>query len=195
VPLQGFGFAAQSYWPSGVYLAGGLSDANGQGNKLDFSTVKDQGEFFTWLEFGFRPGFSYTSGTNLHVHYWHQDKTVLQGFTESWGLNLNYSKVFGTITPFLRAGYAEGTAPFMRRFVGGGATFVLAGRDNLGVATSWGSPPDKTLRDQYTSEIFYRFQLTQRLTVTPNLQWTVKPSYDTEQDHLAVVSLRIRVVF
>ena len=33
---------------------------------------------------------------------------------------------------------------------------------------SWGSPPDKTLHKQMTGEVFYRVQLTQNISFTPN---------------------------
>ena len=46
----------------------------------------------------------------------------------------------------------------------------------LGIATSWGSAPDKSLRNQITSEAFYRVQVTQNLTFTPSIQLTYKPS-------------------
>ena len=195
VPKQGTGFAMQSFFPNEVYFAAGIADANGKGSRLDVDSFFDVGEYFTWAEIGYRPGVTYTSGTNLHLHYWHQDKTVEQGFEESWGLNFNYSNIIGSVTPFVRVGYAEGDAPFMRRLIGAGATFKVFGRDDFGIATSWGSPPDKSLRDQVTSEIFYRLQLTQNWTFTPNIQWTINPSYNPVEDQLIVFSLRTRLVF
>jgi porin len=73
--------------------------------------------------------------------------------------------------------------------------FKLFGRDTLGIASSWGSPPDKSLRNQITSEIFYRVQLTQNLTFTPSLQATYKPSFTLEKTWVMIPGLRMRLVF
>jgi len=83
----------------------------------------------------------------------------------------------------------------MRRFVGIGGSYKPRGRDTLGIAASWGSPPEKELRNQFTSEIFYRVQVTQNLTFTPNLQLTFKPSYTLETRWVVVPGLRMRFVF
>ena len=56
----------------------------------------------------------------------------------------------------------------------GGWAFRISNRDTLGLATSWGSPPELALRDQVTTELFYRLQVTQNLSLTPNLQELAK---------------------
>ena len=83
----------------------------------------------------------------------------------------------------------------MRRFVGVGGSYRPFGRDALGAAVSWGSPPDKTLRNQLTGEVFYRVQLTQNITFTPNMQVTFKPSYTLEVKWLVIPGQRARIVF
>jgi porin len=83
----------------------------------------------------------------------------------------------------------------MRRFIGAGLTFKVFGRVRLGIATSWGSPPDKSLRNQITTEAFYRVQVTQNLTLTPSLQLTYKPSLTLDTKWLFVPGLRMRFVF
>ena len=95
----------------------------------------------------------------------------------------------------MRAGYSKGDAAQMRRFIGAGGTFRLFGRDTLGMAVSWGSPPDKTLRNQVTGEIFYRVHVTQNLTITPNWQLTFRPSFTLEKDWVSIPGLRMRLVF
>ena len=96
---------------------------------------------------------------------------------------------------FVRAGYSRGDAAQMRRFIGIGMSFKPKGRDTLGIATSWGSPPDKSLRNQITSEIFYQVQVTQNLTFTPSLQLIFKPSYTLETKWVAVPGFRTRFTF
>ena len=49
-------------------------------------------------------------------------------------------------------------------------------KDVAGIGLSWGAPSDGSLRDQFTSEVFYRFQLTQFLAVTPDIQFIIDPA-------------------
>ena len=71
---------------------------------------------------------------------------------------------------------------------------IFLGRtDNFG--TSWGSPPDISLRSQMTSEAFYRIQVTQNLTFTPSFQLIYKPSLTLDTQWVFVPGLRIRFVF
>ena len=62
-------------------------------------------------------------------------------------------------------------------------------------ATSWGSPSDASLRDQFTSKAFCRFQLTQFLVITPGSQLIVDPALNPGEDVLAFFGVRLRAAF
>ena len=64
--------------------------------------------------------------------------------------------------------------------------------DVSGIGISFGKPADGTLRDQFTSEAFYRFQLTQFLAVTPDVQLIGNPALDPSQKVLALFGIRLR---
>lgn len=196
IPKRGFGMVGQYIFPNNMYIMGGVHDANGKDGKLDFSSLWSTRELFTWVEFGHRGTRSISSRHNTHIHLWHQDQRKSAGIEESKGITYTHSIITkkGGVA-FLRAGYAKGDAVQMRRFIGIGGAYKVYGRDTLGIATSWGSPPDKSLRDQITSEVFYRIQMTQNLTFTPSLQWTYKPSLTLETKSLIIPGLRMRLVF
>jgi len=63
------------------------------------------------------------------------------------------------------------------------------------IGFSWGAPADGTLRDQFTSEFFYRFQLTQFLAITPDVQLIVDPALSPSVDVLAFAGIRLRASF
>ena len=67
--------------------------------------------------------------------------------------------------------------------------------DVAGIGISWGKPADGTLRDQFTSEFFYRFQLTEFLAVTPDIQLIVDPAINPTTDVLAFFGIRLRAAF
>lgn len=62
-------------------------------------------------------------------------------------------------------------------------------------ALSYGRPSAQGLRDQYTTELYYRTQLTRRLALTPSAQLIVNPSANTDRDVLAVFGFRARLDF
>ena len=100
-------------------------------------------------------------------------------------------------SPFLRAGYSrEDGGQLVRFLLAGGAGAFVRKSDFAGLATSWSGPIDSDLRNQVTTEAFYRLQLTEHLQVTPSLQFTINPSETLETDALWIVSvLRMRVSF
>lgn len=196
IPKRGFGIAGQSFIKGNFYVAGGVHDANGGDGDLDFDSFWNTREWFSWVELGRRGNPFVSARHNTHIHYWHQDARQEAGTKESRGIAFTYSYVTGKDgVAFVRAGYSRGDAPQMRRFIGVGMSYKPWGRDTLGIATSWGSPPEKELRDQITSEVFYRVQLTQNITFTPSIQLTYHPSYSLETRWLAVPGLRMRFVF
>jgi porin len=196
IPKRGGGIVAQYVMPDNTYVMGGLHDANGKDGKLDPGSALRNGEYFSWVEYGYRSSRSVTARENFHVNFWHQDAMESSDVEASWGIALTQSVVTDdNNVAFIRVGYSEGNAPQMRRFIGIGLSARVFGRDTLGVATSWGSPPDKSLRDQVTSEVFYRLQVTQNLTISPSLQLTHNPSYTLEKDWVYIPGLRLRMVF
>lgn len=56
-------------------------------------------------------------------------------------------------------------------------------------------PADGSLRDQFTSELFYRFQLTQFLAVTPDVQLIVDPALSPNTNVLTFFGIRVRAAF
>jgi porin len=197
IPKRGFGLVGQIFSEKNLYIMGGVHDANGKDGKLDLSSFWSTREFFSWVELGFRGSRRNVNARhNAHIHFWHQDRREEAGVEASKGLVFTYSVITrNDSVAFVRAGYSRGDAAQMRRFIGVGFTHKFFGRDTFGLASSWGSPPDKSLRNQITSEAFYRVQLTQNLTFTPSIQLTYKPSLTLEKDWVFIPGLRMRFVF
>ena len=196
IPKRGFGIVGQKFIKEHFYVAAGVHDANGPDARLDFKSFWETRELMSWAEFGYRGERELGAGHNVHAHIWHQDAREEEGTGNSKGVTFTWSNVThsGTV-PFVRIGYSEGDAPQMRRFIGAGVNLRMFDRDILGLATSWGSTPDKTLRDQVTSEAFYRLQVTRNIALTPNLQVYYQPAYNPDKDWISVVGLRFRIVF
>ena len=67
------------------------------------------------------------------------------------------------------------------------------------MVVNWGRPSEKVYvpdeGNQFTSEMFYRFQLFQHMTVTPDIQYLKEPVLYPEKTTVWVLGLRARVVF
>jgi len=199
LPQQGFGVVGAAGLTDQLYVAGGLHDANGSPTEIGLDSFFNVGEYYSWFELGWRrAGTGVLDGESIHVNVWRQDARVEAGTDETWGVTFSANPQFrGPIrwSPFFRAGYSEQDGGQLVRFLlaGGVGVFVRVS-DFVGLATSWSGPPDSSLRNQVTSEAFYRLQLTENLQVTPVVQFTINPSQTTETDALWVTSvLRMRL--
>jgi porin len=65
--------------------------------------------------------------------------------------------------------------------------------DLIGVGANWGEPADNSLRNQYTGELFYRFQLAQNLAITPSIQLLIDPALNPDEDEIWIGSVRARL--
>ena len=196
IPKRGFGLVGQVFMDNNLYIMGGVHDANGKDGKLDFSSLWNTREWFSYAEFGFRSSRRVGSRHNAHINVWRQDAREEAEVEESHGVvgTYSYANARGGVS-FVRAGWSKGDAAQMRRFIGAGLSFKPRDWGTLGIASSWGSPPDKALRNQITTEVFYRVQLTQNLTFTPSLQATYNPSFTQEKTWVMIPGLRMRLVF
>jgi porin len=198
LPQQGFGIVGAAGFTDNWYVAGGLHDANGSPTQLGLDSFFDVREYYSWIELGWRwSGTGVLDGQSVHVNVWRQDARQEAGTEETWGVTFSANPMYESPvrwSPFLRAGYSEHDGGQLVRFLlAGGLGVFVRKSDLVGVATSWSGPPDSSLRNQLTTEAFYRLQLTENLQVTPVVQFTIHPSQTTEVDTLWVTSvLRVR---
>ncbi len=180
------------------YVLGTIMDANGE---WDGSGDLGNGEWWTGFEFGWTKqstgGFYLLD--NFHISYWHQDETDVLESGEGVSMALSRWFADGKYGAFFRAGWAdEGrneSSAFLEKSVAAGLTTHVGKRDDYtGIAVSWGRPfrPD---RDQWSSEFFYRFQLTKKFALTPSLQLLIDPALNPEEDTIWLAALRARYAF
>jgi len=196
VPNQGLGIAAGAMFTEQLYLQGGLCDANGQPTHAGFNTFFEDSEYFSYIEFGVTPSKDRIYLDRMGVTLWHTDPRKKAGTPEGNGVALTLQKfISDKWLPFFRFGYSDGDAALMQTTFSSGIGLQRKNRDVAGIGLSWGKPSDEQLRKQFTSEFFYRFQLTQFLAITPDIQLIVDPALNPNTDVLALFSVRLRAVF
>jgi porin len=196
-PSQGLGAALQ--WRLNDYWAvlGGIANANGDASEPLDSAEKlfDSGETFKHFALGWSPEWGDRYDQLLQLTFWQADERTEAGVAGGHGVSLAASGRAGQWRPFLRAGYAKDAGVMLDRAVSAGVGYdARGGKDLAGLAVAWGTTPDNS-RDQYTIEIFYRYDWTDFLQFTPSIQYVANPANDQDTDNILVLGARLRVFF
>jgi porin len=192
------------YWiTESVYTIGSITDANADPTDPfeGFDTFFDEFETFQSLEFGWTPTKDDYFLTNVHVTLWHVDARQSAGTPEGWGGNLSATTwIDERWLLFLRGGLAEDGGSLLESSVSTGFGYqAVRGGDVLGVGFNWGEPNTTTfgpgLDDQFTTEVFYRLQVTPNFAITPSIQLLIDPALNQEDDTIGIFGVRARAQF
>lgn len=179
-----------------MYVQAGFVDANS--DPADpFSDVWKESDFFKWVEIGFTPGQESIYFDKIHLTYWHVDERA-NGTPDGWGLNASWHKwIDDKWFPFVRGGYTEDSGSLLERSISVGVGYQpVPKRGVIGFGFNWGRPNEASfddLDDQYTTELFWRYQLTTELAVTPTIQYIKDPALSPDESSLWAFGLRVRV--
>jgi porin len=202
-PNQGLGLAISAMVTEQIYVLGGIADANGDPADPgdSFHSFFDTGEYFSHLELGWMASFDRRYTDNIHLTAWHADARKDAQVPGGWGLAFSYNHLFEERwEPFVRLGYAEDGGALWDRSVGVGLGYRPKRKDDqLSFGLNWSRPSTETfgdgLRDQYTAELYYRYQPLKILAITPDLQLLVNPSLNDNEDMIVVLGIRARLNF
>jgi porin len=197
------GAGVGGYITENIYAIGSLTDANADPTDPfeGFDTFFNDFETFKSLEIGWTTGRDELLLNNVHVTFWHVDERDDAGTPSGWGVNVSASAwIDERWLPFVRGGWAEDGGSLLEASVSAGFGYQRErGGDVLGVGLNWGRPNRDTfgtdLGDQYTAEVFYRWQVTQNVQLTPSVQVLVDPALNPDDDVIGVFGVRARVAF
>ena len=102
--------------------------------------------------------------------------------------------------PFVFGGMSDGDASQMEADLGVGVGFGFntkhrAARDMLAFGLNWGKPSNPSLQEQYTTEMFYRFQLVKHIAFTPSVQFIKDPAASPTSNEVWLFGFRWRMTF
>jgi porin len=206
VPDQGFGAGFGTLLGDQFYVAASLMDAAGDPEEPGDSIEQffDEGEYFKHVEFGYILSPDRIYFDNIHVVFWESDEqTETTGESEGSGWTFSYSRfIEDKYMPFLRIGDSDGGAgALLEKTVTAGLGIYYAETGELfGVGISYGEASEdpvggfgNDLDPQYTAEVFYRFQLSQHLAITPDLQLIIDPVLNPDEDSIFIAGVRARL--
>jgi len=199
-PNQSLGGALGAMLSDNVYLIAGIADSNGDPHDPleGFNTLFDEGETFKHVELGWTTAQDRIYLDNYHVTVWQADERTTAGTPGGWGMNASFAKfVNDEYMPFLRAGYSDDGGALLENSISAGVgRYFREHSDLFAAAVNWGKPSDDfgaNLDDQYTLEVFYRFQLSENFAITPDFQWIIDPALNPAESSLAILGVRARL--
>ena len=196
-----FGVAGGAWVTANIYVLGGLADANADPtNPFDgFDTFFNEPEYFKNVDVGWTSSRDRTYFDNIHMTLWQVDERIEAGAPSGWGVAGSFTLFPGDKwMPFVRGGYSRDGGSLLQKSLSVGFAFQPNPElDLFGFGFNWGEANESTfqpgLRDQYSVEAFYRFQLAEHLAVTPDIQFLVHPALNTEVGSIWVFGVRARV--
>lgn len=173
-------------------VRGAINDVNGVIDEV--GVFKDGAEFFTFAQLDLTPTIKERYFKNVHVTLWYVDEREEAGVPESQGVAVGANWTFyEKLMPFIRVGWSDGEAPLMNATATAGLIRRIHKADLLGFGFNWGDQSNDDLKDQYSSELFYRFQFSQNLAFTPSLQLLIDPALNPDEDQIWVFGLHRRL--
>jgi hypothetical protein len=180
------------------YVRAAFLDGNSNLENPKWDTFS-KGEYIYAYELGFTPTIDGWGEGVYRISPWHAEKAALGN--QGSGVSVSFEQE----TPWdmglwMRAGYSDNRRNNFKKFLGGGAVFTNPfgfNRDQIGLAAGWGETDDSQNQNfvdhTYLVESYWRFQLTERLEFTPDIQLHIKPARDRGRDVVAVGSLRVMI--
>ncbi|TMV08078.1 carbohydrate porin [Ruegeria sediminis] len=193
-PNPGLGIAAGAKLGNNFYLVGSIADANGDPSAPSFD-VFQTGETFKSIEIGYTSGGERLYFDNVHLTFWQSDEADDGSRAEDKGVAFSAAWfIDNTWMPFLRAGRSEGTAALYERSLSTGLGWYRSNTDLAGIGFNWAEATgfDDT---QFTTEAFYRFNISPDFQITPSIQYISNPLLNPGSDDLTIFGLRARIVF
>ena len=194
-----------------LYFTGIIHDQNGQPDVYSWNEFFTKADHYYGLEIGYFWKRAPNDFDHLHVNVVYAAEAdqpspiaaVLQvGTTPGWLVKAHGSKqidrwvVFGNYTYNTSQGGPQGPTVADHSVTAGVAflrPFEINGEWSFGAV--WANSFNRSLRDQYGIETYWKILFASDLWVTPNLQLIFNPTYNTTKTVLAVGGIKLRLFF
>ncbi|MEM8773793.1 MAG: carbohydrate porin [Pseudomonadota bacterium] len=193
-PNAGLGIAAGVRLGSNFYAVASIADADADPNDPNFDVFQD-GRLFKSIEIGYTSDYDRIYFDNIHLTFWHSDSSDDGTRPSDKGVTASAAWfIANKWMPFLRAGWADGTAALYNRSVSVGLGYYSQRTDLAGLGLNW-AEGNGTSGTQFTAELFYRFSISPGLQITPSIQFIDNPLLNPAESSITLLGLRARLVF
>lgn len=207
-PLRGFGMVGALYpTNTGLYVQSGMFTVHSDDTGSTIKDFFDKSEHFYSVAVGWS-GLSATNSAapiqargsmdsdNINLTAWYRNRVQETSEPESYGVAFNFNRMIQKdVMVFVRGGWSEGWRVRSSLSTGLGWRPTEHHNDLFGFGFGWAKPALDSLRDQWSIESFYRYQLTDNFAITPDIQLVINPALNPRKDTLWVFGTRARVSF
>ena len=169
-----------------------------------FDQFFDNSEFFKHIEIGYTTSPDRIYFDNVHFLYWESDEQSKSiGESAGSGWTFSYATfIDDKYMPFLRIGDSDGGGGALLEKMVSAGLGIYMGRTNelFGIGVSYGEASEdpvggfgSDLDPQYTTEAFYRFQLSQHMAITTDFQVIVDPVLNPNESSIYIFGVRARL--
>jgi porin len=200
---SGLGAVGALYFGDSVYVAGGISDANG--NRSNFGDIS-KGDFYKVAELGLKLLPLTEKATFSKFSIWHTDGTSdgmpinANTGSDGWGYSIVLQQELtrdGNLVAVGRYGQSFDGAAIYDRQAGAHLVyynpfgFFAPDTESIGAAFNWIDSTFDGTRDEYNFEAFYRFPLFPDVEASFSYQHINHPAFTTDLDSANVFSFRL----
>jgi porin len=191
-PDNGLGFMLRAEPSDLLFFHFTMSDSEAISTHSPFTTV--EGNWLYAGEVGLRPVINGLGQGVYRFMLYQRDADSANEFGWSISADQNLSDQYGV---FLRYGGNDGDINAIEHLVSVGLSLLQPfGRknDQAGIGVSYTHPTDDALRDEYSTELYYRLKLTEGIDLSGSAQFIIDPSA-SDDDAAAVFGIRCRVLY
>jgi len=200
-PTQGstgvgsLGVVAKGFVTDQIWLGGHIYDGNAVSGDFDLDTFR-QHEWLKEVEIGWTPSFVRRPTDRIQFLYWYKDERVEAGISSGKGWVVTASYQTGeNFLSFFRMGKSDGGAGVpAEKAASTGVEFTPRDGQALTLGLGWAKPSEDTygpgLRDEYVTEVSYRFQLTKNVSLLTDLQLVFNPALNPTEARVWVLGFR-----
>jgi porin len=198
LPDGSFGGMLSAWLSDRVYAIASITDANARATEVfkGFDTFFSDFQTFKTVEVGIIKSKQTAFVNNFHVTLWQIDQSNVYQTPSGWGISASGTVLLGNqFEPFLRGGWSKDGGSLYEASVSTGLGYYL-GSHVLGLGLNWSRPNENTfgakLDDQFTSEVFFKWQVAHQLQISPSLQFIGNPALNPDTEFIALFGLRTR---
>jgi porin len=202
-PNQGIGLIASYKFSDKIYAMAGITDVYGDlfedGKFLHLGENFSDGNLFKAVEIGYVPSMPERYFRKISITYWHTNPyTSAGGSAISMGQGVAVSAHWflqEKYIPYTRFAFSNGNGEnaFYKKDFQIGHGYRFRSHDVLGIALGWAETNIPGAKNQMTAELFYRFNLTAHLELTPDFQYIINPTFNTNKSSLVYYGFRGRI--
>jgi porin len=205
-PDQGLGALLSIRPHENIYVLGGITDVRGDRfDNEDWLVLGDyyqKDAFFKAIEVGYVPSFGERYFKKISLMYWETDSYKYETETDTSVIAQSTGWAFSAhwffkerYVPFVRFATSDGNGEnaFYKSDVQLGCGFRFKSHDMIGISLSAADPNIPDVNNQYTMELFYRFNLTPGLEITPDFQYIMNPTLNPNVSELVYFGIRGRI--